>query len=210
MFDINDFDETLPGPWEWDVKRLAASFEVGGRDARASARRDRRDDRHGGGPEYRRTMRRAAKMRALDVWYDHVDVETIARRGARRRGAAEAPGERPRRGRRRLIMAKARTRDHLRAFSKRVGKADGELRFVADPPLVVPIHDLAPPGTEHDELDAADRRRWSARTGARWRASTTRSRSTAWSTRRARSSVSGASARSRGSTSSSAATGATR
>ena len=151
MFDINDFDETLPGPWEWDVKRLAASFEVCGRDLGFSAS-DRRDVVMTAVRTYRRTLRRAAKMRALDVWYDHLDSDAIlallddAVREKRlgKPEAREAVGD----------MAKARARDHLRVFSKRVGAVGGDLRFAADPPLVVPIHDLAPAGTERDELDA--------------------------------------------------------
>src|SRR6478736_4074252 len=76
LFDINDFDETLPGPWEWDLKRLAASFEVAGR-ALGFAAADRRDVVMAAVAAYRTIMRRAAKMRALDVWYDHIDGEEI-------------------------------------------------------------------------------------------------------------------------------------
>ena len=151
MFDINDFDETLPGPWEWDVKRLAASFEICGRDL-GFGPADRRDVVMAAVRAYRMTMRRAAKMRALDVWYDHIDVDAILAELAdavreKRLGKAEAKEAAD-------DIAKARTRDHLRVFSKRVGGSDGDLRFVADPPLIVPVHDLAPPGTERDELDA--------------------------------------------------------
>ncbi len=151
LFDINDFDETLPGPWEWDVKRLAASFEVCGRELGFSGS-DRRDVVIAAVAAYRTVMRRASKMRALDVWYDHIDGDEIlagiddAVRQKRlgKAEAAEAVDD----------LAKARTRDHLRAFSKRADVVDGELRFVADPPLIVPLHDLAPPGTGQDELDA--------------------------------------------------------
>ena len=73
LFDINDFDETLPGPWEWDVKRLAASFEVMGRD-RGFAPADRRDIVMAGVREYRDRMRRAAGMGTLDAWYEHFEV----------------------------------------------------------------------------------------------------------------------------------------
>jgi uncharacterized protein (DUF2252 family) len=154
MFDINDFDETLPGPWEWDVKRLAASFEICGRELGFNAS-DRRDVVMAAVRIYRRFMRRAAKMRALDVWYDHLDADEILGRidqaiRKKRLGRAEA---------RETVedIAKARTRDHLRAFSKRVEGMDGEWRFAADPPLIVPIHDLLPPGTALDELDASIR-----------------------------------------------------
>src|SRR5512133_81432 len=76
LFDINDFDETLPGPWEWDVKRLAASVEVLGRDL-AFSRADRREIIEAGVREYRNTMRKAAGMQTLAAWYDHLDTEQI-------------------------------------------------------------------------------------------------------------------------------------
>src|SRR4029077_12511110 len=72
LFDINDFDETIPGPWEWDVKRLAASFEVCGRDRGFSAG-DRRDIVMAGVREYRERMADAADMKTLDAWYDHIE-----------------------------------------------------------------------------------------------------------------------------------------
>ena len=151
MFDINDFDETHPGPWEWDVKRLAASFEIGGRDLGFSLS-DRREIVTTGVREYRKTMRRAAGMRVLDAWYDHLDVERVL-------GLIQAAVRENRLGRKEAKeaaqdVAKARTRDHVRAFSKRADEIDGELRIVADPPLIVPIHDLLPPGTARDETDA--------------------------------------------------------
>src|SRR5580700_3855907 len=73
IFDINDFDETLPGPWEWDVKRLAASFEIMGRD-RGFTPADRRAVVRAGVREYRDRMRQAAGMGALDAWYDHLEA----------------------------------------------------------------------------------------------------------------------------------------
>jgi uncharacterized protein (DUF2252 family) len=117
MFDINDFDETLPGPWEWDVKRLAASFEICGRHL-GFAPADRRDVVMAAVRTYRETMRRAAQMRALDVWYEHIDVaaiiaeldEAVRQKRLGRAEAREAAND----------IAKARARDHLRVFSKRV------------------------------------------------------------------------------------------
>jgi uncharacterized protein (DUF2252 family) len=151
MFDINDFDETLPGPWEWDVKRLAASFEICGRELGFS-RADRRDIVIAAVGTYRQFMRRAAKMRALEVWYDHIDADGIfalvndAVR-QKRLGKAEAREAAD-------DISKARKRDHVRAFARRVSGPEDELRFVAEPPLVVPLHDLAAPGTGRNELDA--------------------------------------------------------
>ena len=151
IFDINDFDETLPGPWEWDVKRLAASFEVAGRELGFSPS-DRREIVMTGVGVYRRAMRRASKMRVIDAWYDHVDTDqilSIVREAVRagRLGKAEAKEAEQ-------DVAKARTRDHARVFGKRADEIGGQLRFVPDPPLIVPIHDLAPPGMARDELDA--------------------------------------------------------
>ena len=83
VFDVNDFDETLPGPWEWDVKRLAVSFEVGGRD-RGFAAADRRAIVMAGVSEYRLRMRRSAGMRTLDAWYEHLGGRGSSRPGPRR------------------------------------------------------------------------------------------------------------------------------
>ena len=139
IFDINDFDETLPGPWEWDVKRLAASFEVAGRDRGFSAA-DRRCVVTAGVREYRKTMAEAAGMRTLDAWYAHMNAEQVmqwvtAEVKARRLGKKEAT-EAAR------DIAKARTRDSVRVFAKRAGTVGGALRIVRDPPLIVPLEDL--------------------------------------------------------------------
>jgi uncharacterized protein (DUF2252 family) len=155
LFDINDFDETLPGPWEWDVKRLAASMEVAGRDLGFGAA-DRRDIVEACVAQYRVQMRASAEMSTLDAWYDHLDADRImewiqgevsaGRLG--KREANEAAED----------IAKARTRDHLRVASKRTGEVDGELRIVADPPLIVPIEDLAGPGTSSEAIEKSIRR----------------------------------------------------
>jgi uncharacterized protein (DUF2252 family) len=135
MFDINDFDETLPGPWEWDVKRLAASFEIAARD-RGFAPADRRAIVAAGVAEYRARMRQAAGMRNLDVWYAHIEVGKLfklLKAGATSEQKAKA----------RAIIAKARTRDSMQAFSKLTHDVDGQRRIVADPPLITPIEDVA-------------------------------------------------------------------
>jgi uncharacterized protein (DUF2252 family) len=145
MFDINDFDETLPGPWEWDVKRLAASFEVAGRD-RGFAADVRRSIVMSGVAEYRVRMRQAAAMRNLDVWYANVDVEQIyrlVRENATSKQQAKAEKN----------LAKARTRDSMQAFSKFTHVVDGERRIEANPPLIVPIEDLMTPGMEPAEVE---------------------------------------------------------
>jgi uncharacterized protein (DUF2252 family) len=150
MFDINDFDETLPGPWEWDVKRLAASFEILGRE-RAFARDDRRALVKACAREYRKVMRRAATMRTLEAWYDHLSVNRVmdwvrtevSEQRLHKREAKRAEKD----------VAKARTRDSMRVFAKRAGEVDGELRIAADPPLIVPLEDLIGPGTARDETE---------------------------------------------------------
>ena len=135
LFDINDFDETLPGPWEWDLKRLAASFEVHGRD-RGFTPADRRAIVLAGVGEYRRRMRRAAKQRTLDSWYDHLEAGQLIDRVRQevREGSLSPSEARAAEG----LIAKARTRDSIRVFAKRAGQVDGELRILADPPLIVP------------------------------------------------------------------------
>jgi len=155
LFDINDFDETLPGPWEWDVKRLAASMEVACRHLGFTAA-DRRDIVEACAAQYRVQMRASAAMNTLDAWYDHLDADRImewiqaevAAGRLGKRGAAEAAED----------AEKARRRDHLRVAAKRTDEVDGELRIVADPPLIVPIEDLAGPGTSIEEVEKSIRR----------------------------------------------------
>jgi uncharacterized protein (DUF2252 family) len=135
VFDLNDFDETLPGPWEWDVKRLVASFSLAGRD-RGCDDRQRRRICLAAGREYRQTMRRLAQMGNLESWYQQLDAESIAARWA------DAVGGKRRRSFERGV-AKARAKDSSRAFSKLVEKVDGRLRIISNPPLIVPIGELA-------------------------------------------------------------------
>ena len=139
IFDINDFDETLPGPWEWDVKRLAASFEIAGRDLGFSLA-DRRGIVLAGVREYREQLREAARMRTLDAWYAHLDEEAI-REGIDQAVRRDQLGRKEAREARR-DMAKARTRDSVRVMARRAGKVEGELRIVRDPPIITPIEDL--------------------------------------------------------------------
>ena len=150
LFDINDFDETLPGPWEWDVKRLAASFEIFGRE-RGFSRADRSSVVRAGVRDYRRVMRYAAGMRTLEAWYDHLDIERIME--FVRREVAENRLQKQEAKQAEKDVAKARTKDSLRVFAKRADEIDGALRIVADPPLIVPLDDLAPPGTDRDAVE---------------------------------------------------------
>jgi uncharacterized protein (DUF2252 family) len=138
VFDLNDFDETLPGPWEWDVARLAASVEIAGRELgykpavrHATVRTTVR--------AYREAMRQFATMRHLDLWYARLDAADILERvghgidkAARRRFADRTD--------------KALTKDSMRAFSKLTKDSDGTVRIVSDPPLIVPVEELEEAG----------------------------------------------------------------
>ncbi len=134
LFDVNDFDETLPGPWEWDVMRLAASFAVAGR-ASSFKKRERGAIVAAMAEEYRAAMRRLAEIGNLDVWYTKMDVATVAERW----GAAA--GEKEREAFRRNL-AKTQAKDRMRALSKLTHEVDGELRIVSEPPLIVPMSEL--------------------------------------------------------------------
>ncbi|MGO9885009.1 MAG: DUF2252 domain-containing protein [Solirubrobacteraceae bacterium] len=133
LFDLDDFDETLPGPWEWDVKRLAASVAVAGRENALRAKRRRAIVRQLVG-EYRQAMRRFATMKPLDVWYARTGISDVQEL-LRSRGSAS---------RRRLeqTVAKGRRKDSARAFAKLAVTENGDVRIRADPPLIVPVADL--------------------------------------------------------------------
>ena len=136
VFDVNDFDETLPGPWEWDVKRLAASLEIAGRE-NGFGSEQRGAVVLAAVREYREAMRRLANTGNLDVWYQRLDVGRFAELwGASVRGKEVKALEH--------TVAKARAKDSLRAFSKLTRTVDGERRIISDPPLIVPIEELAP------------------------------------------------------------------
>ncbi len=135
VFDLNDFDETLPGPWEWDVKRLAASFTLAGRD-RGCDLGECRSVVRAAARSYRETMRALARMGNLESWYLQLDSDTIAARWA------VVVGGKQRKAFARNI-AKARAKDSNRAFAKLTEEVDGSLRIVSEPPLIVPIGELA-------------------------------------------------------------------
>ena len=148
LFDINDFDETLPGPWEWDLKRLVASFEVAGRYRDfTAAERDAINRAVVRG--YRERMLHAAESRVLEAWYDRLDADQVSARLRSARDARRIDTKQVKRTD--AALAKARTRDSLRAFSKLVRVVDGELRIAADPPLIVPLEDLRPAARTHEE-----------------------------------------------------------
>ncbi len=131
VFDLNDFDETLPGPWEWDLKRLAASLEVAARE-RDFGGKARRQIVTGAVARYRASMRSFAGMRNLDVWYSRTEFDaTFDELRSRLDAAARKRAEKN--------VAKARPKDSLRALSKLTEVVDGERRLISDPPLIVPV-----------------------------------------------------------------------
>jgi uncharacterized protein (DUF2252 family) len=140
VFSVNDFDETLPGPWEWDVKRLAASLAVAGRD-RGFTPRQRNAVVTAAARQYRLTTREFAPRSNLDVWYARLDANGIMERwrGQASRKAVRA-FERN--------LDRARSKDSMRAFAKLTHEVDGTARIVSDPPLVVPIDELLSVGDQ--------------------------------------------------------------
>ena len=143
MFDLNDFDETLPGPWEWDVKRLAVSMGIAARDNDFAVKAQGQVVLETV-ESYRTAMAGFAGMKNLDVWYSHLDIEA-----ALRELGSQLKPEQVKRTEK--ALAKARTKDSMSAFSKLTHVVDGEARIVAEPPLIVPIHDLAQ-GEEREEM----------------------------------------------------------
>jgi uncharacterized protein (DUF2252 family) len=143
VFDINDFDETLPGPWEWDVKRLAASMLIAARDNGYRANEQEQVVLETVG-QYRTAMREFAGQGNLDVWYARLDIESLL--------AEHSASFKPTMVKRtEKSLAKARTRDSMSAFSKLTEVVDGQPRIVDQSPLIVPIGALAHEGSA-DEL----------------------------------------------------------
>jgi len=146
VFDVNDFDETLPGPWEWDVKRLAASLEVAGRGNRFGAK-DRREIVMASVARYRQAMRTFAGMTNLDVWYARADVDDLQ---------AEFASQMKKRQLKMVDkgMAKAQTRDNMQELAKLTRVVDGRPRIISEPPLLVPIPELLPEQTDQEAFQA--------------------------------------------------------
>lgn len=146
VFSLNDFDETLPGPFEWDVARLAASFEIAGRH-RSIGPSQRSKIVATAVRSYRRAMHDLATMPTLDLWYTRLDVDEIGDRFGEDATALERKGFAQ-------TIRKARSKNSLRAVAKLTEVVDGELRFRSDPPTLVPIEELTPP----DEREAIPER----------------------------------------------------
>ncbi len=137
VFSLNDFDETLPGPFEWDVKRLSASFAVAGR-ALGHDETDRRAAVAASARSYRVAMQDFSSMRAMDIWYLRLEVSTAMERW----GAALS---KKRQKVTRKNVSKAESKDSLRAFGKLTEVVDGKRRIISSPPSVVPVEDLLTP-----------------------------------------------------------------
>jgi uncharacterized protein (DUF2252 family) len=146
VFDVNDFDETLPGPWEWDVKRLAASMEVAAR-SNGFSDKQRRKIVAGTVAGYRQAMRDFAGMSQLGIWYARADIDQL-------RAQFESKLD----DRQRKLVAKgaakARTRDSMEELGKLTTTVDGQLRIMADPPLLVPIEDLLSDPSQRSALES--------------------------------------------------------
>jgi uncharacterized protein (DUF2252 family) len=146
VFDCNDFDETCRGPFEWDLKRLAASLAIAGRE-RGFGKRERRRSVLSGSAGYRRAMRTFAAMRNIDVWYARLEVESRLselRPHLDREGARKVERN----------LAKARSKDSLQALRKLTREHDGELRIVSDPPLITPLEELSDAPDAEAQLQA--------------------------------------------------------
>jgi len=144
MFDVNDFDETLPGPFEYDVKRMAASFTIAGRN-NGFATSDTRVATRMSVTAYRTAMAEFAAMRTMDVWYARVsEQDVVAALGTEAGWAQAGDKKQAKAGRKGIdkITAKARTRDSMDALSKLAELVDGRYRIVSRPPVVVPLRDL--------------------------------------------------------------------
>lgn len=146
VFSLNDFDETLPGPFEWDVKRMVASFAVAGRD-RAFDDVERGVVNMAAASSYREAMQDLARMRKFDVWYSRLDVDELDAVLSSQFKAKQLK-------RFRKNVAKARSKDSLKAFSKLVETVDGRPRLINDPPMIVRVQELMP-DTELHEVEEA-------------------------------------------------------
>ena len=163
LFDLNDFDETLPGPFEYDVKRLAASFTIAGRN-NGFTKADTRAATRASVAAYREAMAGFATMGTLDIWYAHLDEDQLlsgiqsataeAKKTSKKTAkAAKQAGKTARKS-----AAKAHTRDSLQALSKLGERVDGQYRIVSQPPIVVPARELtATYGLSADQLERAVR-----------------------------------------------------
>jgi len=155
LFDLNDFDETLPGPFEYDVKRMSASFTIAGRN-NGFSEAETRDVTLASARAYRQSMARFAKMGTMDIWYAHLSESDLLAAIRNLTRTADGTGKKAAKKdakKAKASMAKARTRDSLQALSKLAELVDGRYRIVSQPPIVIPFRDVpAVAGLSPDQL----------------------------------------------------------
>lgn len=134
MFDINDFDETLPGPWEWDVKRLITSIEICGR-YRGFSENDRADAILAAARIYRQAMLHFSGTGNMAMWYEHIDLEKVYRVHEKELGKEKAKIFQK-------AADKALSKTSEGAMSKLTEVVDGRIQIKSDPPLIVPLRDI--------------------------------------------------------------------
>lgn len=148
VFDINDFDETSRGPWEWDVKRLATSVEICGRDIELS-KKERKRAVLASVRGYREGMAKFASMGHLDMWYAHSDIDELAQHLSGKLSKRQQKVAKK-------VLAKAKNKNSARAVQKLTEVVDGQLRIISDPPLIVPFRDLAQTAGAGDLVSRVD------------------------------------------------------
>jgi len=166
LFDLNDFDETLPGPFEYDVKRMSASFTIAGRN-NGFTEAEARDVTLASVRAYREAMAGFAQMRTMDIWYAHLSEQEVmaaldtAVRTQKDKAQRKEAKTREKAAKKNVL--KARTRDSLQALSKLAEHVDGNYRIVSQPPIVIPVRELtASIGMSPDELRHAIREQFRA------------------------------------------------
>lgn len=134
VFDINDFDETARGPWEWDTKRLATSVEICGRN-RGFSEKERSKAVRAAVESYQTSMLEFSQMKTMDVWYAHTDVEDFYSQfsGSLSKNTQKNTEK---------IILKAKTKNSDRAVLKLTEVVDGKVRFINQPPLIIPLRNL--------------------------------------------------------------------
>jgi uncharacterized protein (DUF2252 family) len=147
LFDLNDFDETLPGPWEWDVKRLAASFVIAAEDL-GFDEDDGRDWAEDSVRAYRQVIQKFAMKGWLETWYSRFSLDDLAAR------AEEEQVKKKHQDRLEKFLTRAKKKDNLRAARKLVERDGADLRFRSDPPFLVPFRNM-PAGVVAEQVEKA-------------------------------------------------------
>ena len=146
IFDTNDFDETLPGPWEWDLKRLVASFVLAGRDNEFDDA-DTHEVTKAAVVGYQNAMAKYTTMTTLDVWYAHLTMQQITDALPKKKDREYAA----------KAATKSRSKGSMKALNKFAEKVDGSFRIKSDPPLIIPLRDM-PASQNPDELEKEAKR----------------------------------------------------